>query len=189
MGAQAETGNGPDAAAPRRGEALGFAVFAAWLLLAASGFWNLIVLPMRAAAAQAADPAQLAVVERWARDALPRGGGAARVLLDATACGCASPQAAALAARLRAAGVEIVELPAAAARLPQRPEVAVLDGAGRLRYAGPAAPALFCAAGRSLAESALESASPDFPALVLPAQCACDEGTTFATDRHAPSSV
>jgi hypothetical protein len=171
---------------PRRGEALGFAVFAAWLLLAASGFWNLIVVPMQAAAAQAADPAQRAAVERWARDAIPRGGGQAHVLLDAAACGCASPSAAALAARLRAAGVDVFELPAGAARLPQRPEVAVLDGSGRLRYAGPAAPTLFCTARGSLAESALSSAPSGFPALVLPAECHCDEGTTLAMDRHSP---
>jgi hypothetical protein len=174
-----------DAATRARPDGLGFAVFAAWLLLVASGFWNVIVRPMQAQAAQAQDPAQRALVEHWAREALGDSlqGRRAVVLVDPLACACQAAGAAALAARLRGAGARVAELPGGAPRLPQRPEVVVLDAEGRLRYAGPAAPTLFCTTGHSLAEAALAAAPADFPALVLPAECRCDEAATVAKDR------
>lgn len=191
----------PDTPAPtpggRPGDGLGMAVFVAWLVLAVSGFWNLIVLPMQARAAQANDPAQRAAVEHWARSALDaqaparstasphvRPGdapsaavpmGAPIVLVDPAACGCVASAAVSLAERLRAGGVAVVDLPRDAQRLAQRPEVAVLDGDRRLRYAGPAMPTLFCTSGRSLAESAVHAGAAGGAALVLPAECNCDE--------------
>lgn len=194
---------GIDSPAPGRspGDGLGTALFVAWLLLAVSGFWNLIVLPMQAQAARASDPAQRAAVERWAHGALavqahargapsvdepardPRSSaaeiGAPIVLVDPAACGCVAPAVVSLAERLRAAGVAVVDLPRDAARLAQRPEVAVLGGDGRLRYAGPAMPSLFCTTGRTLAESAVRAETAGGAALVLPAECNCDEAVAL----------
>lgn len=193
----------PPAPTPGRspGDGFGMAVFVAWLVLAVSGFWNLIVLPMQARAAQANDPVQRAAVEHWARSALgaqapPRGIAspdgrpdvardaampisAPIVLVDPVACGCVASAAVSLAERLRAGGVAVVDLPRDATRIAQRPEVAVLDGDGRLRYAGPAMPALFCTSGRSLAESAVHAGAAGSAALVLPAECRCDDTVTL----------
>jgi hypothetical protein len=155
------------------GAGWGAAVFAAWLLLVASGFWNLVAIPMREAAAAALDPAQAAVVERWARSAVVASG--RRLLVDPQACACGTPARTALLDRMRDAGVGVLAVDVDAARLPLRPEVVLLDADGRLRYAGPATPTLFCTAGRHAVEAALR-APPHAPALVLPADCRCETG-------------
>lgn len=163
-----------DRAAPRDpGPGWGLAVFAAWLLLVASGFWNVVAVPMREAAAAALDPAQASVVEGWARGAA--GAPGRRVLVDDGACACDAGVREALLRRVRDEGVVVQPLGADVARLPLRPEVVLLDEAGRLRYAGPATPTVFCSAGRHALEAALR-APPEAPALVLPADCRCQAG-------------
>jgi hypothetical protein len=171
------------------GAAVGFAVFVAWLLLAASGFWNLIVRPMQAQAAQASDPAQLATVEAWVRSQVRARPAGEMVLLDVGACGCVGKAAEALGLRLRIAGVPVRELARDAPRLPQRPEISVLDASGKLRYAGPAAPALFCTSSHTLAEAALAAGPRGFPALVLPSECSCENPTSATRDRRDPATA
>lgn len=165
----------PTAAAHDPGAPLGVALLVAWLVLVASGFWWLIAVPMRDAAAAALDPRQAQVVERWALDAVGPAAGLPRVLHDDGACACGEATRAAVLARLRAADAGVVPLPAVAVRLPLRPELVVLDADGRLRYAGPASPTAFCAGPRHAAEIAL-TLPADAPALVLPRDCGCDTG-------------
>lgn len=184
--AVAVDGNRPDR---DPGAALGVAVFVAWLLLVASGFWNLIVRPMQAQAAYASDPAQLATVEAWVRSQVRAQPTGDMVLLDVAACGCVGRAAVALRERLRIAGVTVRELPRESPRLPQRPEISVLDASGKLRYAGPVAPALFCTSSHTLAEAALAAGPRGFPALVLPSECSCENPTTASRDRRDPATA
>ncbi len=156
------------------GAGWGVAVLLAWALLAVSGFWNLVALPMRAAAAMATDPHQALLVEQWTLAVLGDSAARVQVVYDAQACACGDPPRQALLGRLKARGVAIAQLAEDAARLPLRPEVIVLEG-GRLRYAGPLAPTTFCTTGRHVVEAAL-AAPRDAAALVLPPQCACDTG-------------
>lgn len=165
----------PTAVAKDPGAPLGVALLVAWLVLVASGFWWLIAVPMREAAAAALDPRQALVVERWAHDAAGPLAGLPVVLHDDLACACAEGRRAPVLARLRAAHAGTVPLPVDAPRLLLRPELVVLDADGRLRYAGPAAPTAFCAGPRHAAEIAL-ALPADAPALVLPRDCGCDTG-------------
>lgn len=165
----------PTAAANDPGAPLGVALLVAWLALVASGFWWLIAVPMREAAASALDPHQAMVVERWAIEAAGAATGVPRVLHDDAACSCGQAERAAVLGRLRSSRVTIAPLPDDVPRLPLRPELVVLDADGRLRYAGPAAPTAFCAGPRHAAEIALALPS-DAPALVLPVDCRCDTG-------------
>lgn len=165
----------PTAEAKDPGAPLGVAVLVAWLVLVASGFWWLIAVPMRDAAAAALDPRQALVVERWALDAVGPATGLPVVLHDDHACACAAASRAPILARLRAAHAGTVPVPVDAPRLPLRPELVVLDADGRLRYAGPASPTAFCTGPRHAAELALLLPA-DAPALVLPRECGCDTG-------------
>lgn len=165
----------PTAAANDPGAPLGVALLVAWLVLVASGFWWLIAVPMREAAATALDPRQAQVVERWALDAAGPATGQPVVLHDEHACACTAASRAPILARLRALHAGTVAVPVDALRLPLRPELVVLAADGRLRYAGPAAPTAFCAGSRHAAEIAL-ALPADAPALVLPRECGCDTG-------------
>lgn len=166
---------GPSATPRDPGAGWGVAVLLAWLLLVASGFWNLVAVPMREAAAAALDPAQAVVVERWAAEAAGPRARASMVLFDPGACACGADARESLLRRFRERGVTTRPVAADLARLPLRPEVLVIDAHGRLRYAGPAAPTAFCSGPRHAAERAL-SMPTHAPALVLPADCPCNVG-------------
>jgi hypothetical protein len=165
----------PTAVAKDPGAPLGVALLVAWLVLVASGFWWLVAVPMREAAATALDPRQALVVERWATEVAGPAAGVPRVLHDDAACACAEQARTAVLGRLRAHPATTARIPVDAPRLPLRPELVVLDADGRLRYAGPAAPTAFCAGPRHAAEIAL-ALPADAPALVLPRDCGCDTG-------------
>jgi hypothetical protein len=97
------------------------------------------------------------------------------VFVSPQACACRAGAIDALRRRAAHAGFAVH---LALDGLPAAAEVAAFDAAGRLRYAGPVHPTLFCLGDRSPAELLLRSDSP--AALVLPAECACgvDIGST-----------
>jgi hypothetical protein len=152
-------------------------LFLAWALLVVSGSWVLIVAPMRVAAAAAADPARIARIEDWWRQSTSASG-AATLVFDPAACACDGAAAAivdSIQAGLGARGAALRVLGDGAQRPPFAPQVLAFDARGRLRYAGPLRPAQFCSGPRPPVEAALFAADSEPLALVLPAECDCQE--------------
>lgn len=173
------------------GALLGGLLFLAWALLVVSGFWILIVAPMRAAAAAATDPARIARIEDWWRQSA-RATGTATLVFDPTACDCDGGAVAtidSLQAGFRARGAVVLALAAGAQRPPFSPQVLAFDSRGRLRYAGPLRPSLFCNGPRPPVEAALFVDEPVPLALVLPDECDCPQGrASGAAGRNSPTN-
>lgn len=153
------------------GPRIAIAASLAWGLLVVSGFWNLVVAPMQVAAATASDPVRIAQVQAWWQaQAVPEQGPLLVVAPSACRCGVPASDAAHAA---QAAGVRALMLGPGDALPPYGADVVAVDGDGRVRYAGPLMPRLFCSGRQSLALALLQSAPTDAVALILPAECHC----------------
>lgn len=150
------------------GAGLGFALLLAWIGLVVSGFQVLIAAPMRAALDAGAAARLARPFEEWVA-ALDSGPLAQPTLyIDPAACACRGGAFEALGRRAARDGIAVRR---AGPALPGHAEVAAFDAGGRLRYAGPLHPAVFCLGERSPAELLLRTDAP--VALVLPAECPC----------------
>lgn len=176
--------NGSTSACRDPGRDVALALFLAWLLLVASGFWLLVAIPAQAALAAASQPDRGDVFERWLVSELPNTASERVVVVDpARDCHCEDTEDVELAAFLRrvgSVGIRVIERDSAAPPLPAGARIAVFGADGRLRYAGPLRVPMFCSGMTTLADAALREINASAPAMVFGSNCVCE-----ATDRRS----